>query len=177
MTGAPTSLRLAWARVPDGGARRSVAWALIGDLVPGAVLSNPCARCGGDHGPVRIAGAEFEASVAYAGDHAVVATVSRAEASAVGIDAELVDDPQRDAAGLAGVLGDRPADVRAWTRVEAALKAAGRGLRIDPALVDVVGSAASWTARLPGRAGDLAGVDLDGPRGVVLSAAFAIASS
>lgn len=176
MTGAPTSLRLAWSRVPAGLARRTAAWELIRDLVPGAALSNRCARCGGDHGPVRIAGAEFEASVTYAGDHAVVAVVSRAEAAAVGIDAELVDDPRRDAVGLAGVLGERPADVRAWTRVEATLKADGRGLRLDPALVDVVGTAASWTARVPGRAFALSGVDLDGPTGIVLSAAFATTS-
>ncbi|MFG6475064.1 hypothetical protein ACFXP7_01605 [Microbacterium sp. P06] len=117
-------------------------------------------------------GAEVEASVTYAGAYALVAVIARSAASALGIDAELVDDPRRDAVGLAGVLGDgRPVDVRGWTRVEAALKADRRGLRVDPVLVEVADDPHGWTALVPDRAEPLIGVDLSGPPGVIVSAA------
>ena len=165
-------VRLTWARIPTGAPRRDIAWGLLRELIPGAVLSNPCLRCGGPHGPVRVDGAAVAASVTYAGDYAIAGVVSLCEATALGIDAELAVDPRRDAAGLAGVLGEgRPADVRAWTRVEAALKADGRGLRVDPALVEVTEGVDRWTARVPGRAVEMPGVDLIGPPGVVVSAA------
>lgn len=167
-----SAVRLAWAPVPAGTPRREIAWGLLRELVPGALLSNPCPRCGGPHGPVRVEGAEVAASVTYAGDHAIVGVVALSQATALGIDAELAVDPQRDAAGLSGVLGEgRPADVRAWTRVEAALKADGRGLRVDPALVEVTEGVGNWTARVPGRAVEVSGFDLAGPPGTIVSAA------
>jgi 4'-phosphopantetheinyl transferase len=154
--------------------RREVAWSLLRDLVPGAALTNVCARCGGPHGAVRVAGAEVAASVTYAGRFAIVGVVSSDEADALGIDAELAVDEQRDAAGLTGVLGPgHDVDVRAWTRVESALKADGRGLRVDPALVEVTTrEAGGWIARVPDRAEPVIGCDLDGPAGVLVSAAI-----
>lgn len=169
-------VRLAWERVAPGTPRRETAWRLLRELAPGARLSNPCPRCGGDHGPVRLdggeLGAEVEASVTYAGDFAIVGIVARSAASALGIDAETGTDPQRDAAGLGGILGEgRPADLRTWTRVEAALKADGRGLRVDAALVEVTEHEHGWTARVPDRSAPLDGVDLEGPPGILVSAA------
>ena len=68
------------------------------------------------------------------------------------IDAELETDPVRDAAGLNGILGARSGvRVRDWVRVEAALKADGRGLRVDP------GSSRHRTSGRPRLAGGRAG--------------------
>jgi 4'-phosphopantetheinyl transferase len=169
----PDAVRLAWSLVPPGSPRREIAWNLLRGLAPGARLSNPCPRCGGPHGPVRVDGAEVAASVTYAGDYAIVAVVGLSDASGLGIDAELAVDPRRDAAGFRGVLGEgRPADVRAWTRVEAALKADGRGVRLDPARVEVIERPGGWTARMPGRAVEMSGLDLVGPPGTIVSAAL-----
>jgi 4'-phosphopantetheinyl transferase len=117
-------------------------------------------------------GAPFVASVSYAGNLAVVAVAPRtAEVSAIGVDAELDLDRQRDAAGLGGVLGgDREVTVQEWTRVEAALKADGRGLRVDPALVRVDDDPAGWTARVPG-GGEITGWDAAALAGVTVSVA------
>lgn len=169
-------VRLAWEAIAPGAARRDVAWRLLRDLAPGARLTNACPRCGGPHGPVVLEGSPLVASVSYAGAFAVVGVAGVDEASRIGIDAELAVDPRRDVAGFAGVLGPgRAADVRSWTRVESALKADGRGLRVDPALVEVVDGGTTWSARIPGRPGFLTGYDLgDGPPEIVVSAAVAL---
>jgi 4'-phosphopantetheinyl transferase len=119
------------------------------------------------------------ASVTYAGNFAIIGVARQDAATSLGIDGEPAVDPRRDAVGLGGVLGPgRTADVRAWTRVEAALKADGRGLRVDPGLVEVTARAGGWTARVPGREQTLRGLDLgDGPPGVVLSAAMVTAEA
>ncbi|MFG6504423.1 chemotaxis protein CheY [Microbacterium sp. P05] len=167
------TVHLVWAAVADGDDRRDVAWSLIRTLVPAARISNPCPFCGGPHGPVRLDDAPLLASVTYAGVYAIVGLTARANASRLGIDAEPLVDGVRDRAGLTGVLGrGRPADVRAWTRVEAALKADGRGLRIEPAEVEVTRGASGWAARVPGRYAPLSGFDLTGPPGIVVSAAL-----
>lgn len=174
MTPAPRPrVRLTWATVPAGTPRREVAWSLLrGMLAPGAVLSNPCPRCGGPHGPVRSTDASARPAVAYAGDTAIAA-VADAGPGRFAIDAEPEVDAARDAAGLDGVLGSRSGvQLRDWVRVEAALKADGRGLRVDPALVGVTARGGTeWCADVPD--GDpVAGWDLDGPPGIVLSAAL-----
>lgn len=170
----PYGVRVAWRAVADGIPRRDVAWDLLREqLPPGAVIDNPCPRCGGPHGPVRIRGAQATASVTYAGGRAVVAVCSGADVAgiaALGIDAEPLDDARRDAAGLAGVLGPGEASVRSWTRVEAALKADGRGLRVDPATVGIEEHPGGWTARVPG-GGTMSGWDAAGPDDLVISVA------
>ena len=165
-------VRIAWRAVPAGMPRREVAWALLRELLPPtATIDNPCPRCGGPHGPVRIHGAQAAASVTYAGGHALVAVCTAEGVAAVGIDAESVEDPRRDAAGLVGVLGPGAASVRSWTRVEAALKADGRGLRVDPAAVRIEENPAGWIAHVPG-GGSVIGWDAPGPRELVLSVAM-----
>lgn len=170
----PDGVRIAWRAVAEGMPRRDVAWELLRELLPpGAVIDNPCPRCGGPHGPVRIRGAQAMASVAYAGGRAVVALCAAEDAAglaAVGIDAEPVQDARRDAAGLAGVLGPGEASVRTWTRVEAALKADGRGLRVDPATVRIEEHVGGWTARVPD-GGTMSGWDAAGPDDLVISVA------
>jgi 4'-phosphopantetheinyl transferase len=155
---------VAWRRVPDGGARRDVAWALIGELLPGARLTNPCPACGGAHGPVRVHGPDAAASVSYAGGFAVVAVST--EAAAIGIDTEQAFAR----AELRRVL--RPgASVRDWVRVEAVLKADGRGLRVDAADVGIRSAPGGVTARVADRDAEYEVRDVDGPPGLVVSVA------
>ncbi|MDQ7879536.1 chemotaxis protein CheY [Microbacterium sp. QXD-8] len=173
----PTRLQLAWKVVPSGAARRDVAWDLLREmLAPGAELSNPCARCGGPHGPVRTTDASARPAVAYAGGVAVAAVASRGPGT-FAIDVEVVSDPVRDAAGLIGILGARPGvRLRDWVRVEAALKADGRGLRVDPGTVAVASVRDhGWQAVVPGGP-TIAGWDVHGPPGLVISAAFSEAT-
>ncbi|MDY0910467.1 chemotaxis protein CheY [Microbacterium sp. CFBP9034] len=169
----PTRVRLRWSVVADGVARRVVAWELLlGMLAPGAELSNPCPRCGRPHGPVRTTDAAARPAVAYAGGIAVAA-VADAGPGTFAIDAELETDPVRDVAGLDGVLGARMnVHLRDWVRAEAALKADGRGLRVDPGVVAVDAvTRTEWRAVVPGGA-PVAGWDLDRVPGVVVSAAI-----
>ena len=175
----PPGLRLAWARVPDGMPRRDASRGLLRRLAPDVRFTRRCPTCGSaDHGPLRADGDAFLASVTYAGGLAIVGVVD-ADASggtaSLGIDAEPEADPRREAAGMRGVLGDGTATVRAWTRVEAALKADGRGLRVEPATVVVTEEpdGAGWVAVVPGGL-RYRGWDVIGPEGVVLSAAFAL---
>ncbi len=77
--------------------------------------------------------AEVVASVTYAGGFAIVGVADHTQATAVGIDAESVSDPRRSAAAMRGIiLPGRASSLREWTRVEAVLKADGRGLRVAP---------------------------------------------
>lgn len=176
-TAPPTRLQLAWKVVPSGAARRDVAWDLLREmLAPGAELSNPCARCGGPHGPVRTTDASARPAVAYASGVAVAAVASDVPGT-FAIDAEVETDPVRDAAGLQGILGGREGvRLRDWVRVEAALKADGRGLRVDPGTVTVdLVRDQGWRAVVPGGP-IIAGWDVHGPPGLVISAAFSVAS-
>jgi 4'-phosphopantetheinyl transferase len=93
-----------------------------------------CPACGSSaHGSVRVGG--MPASLGADGDHAVAAV---APSGLVGVDvvvlgSEVPDDvltaAERSSGGRA----------RLWARKEAALKAVGHGLRLDPAYVEVLG--------------------------------------
>ena len=152
------ALRTAWRPVPAGIPRREVAWELLRTLVGDVPIANPCPFCGGPHGPVQLPGSPWRASVSYAGDLAVVGVVPVADIGAFGLDAERGDD-----------------SVRAWTRVEAALKADGRGVRVDPEAVVVTADADGWTAVVPALGGEAPriyrGRDAAAPDGVVISVA------
>lgn len=164
-------LRLAWAAVPpDRAQRRKVAHGLLSGLLaaegwPAAAFEQVCPRCGGEHGPLRVTGAPWRASISYAGGLAV-AGVYPATALGFAIDAEPLVDPARDAAGIPGGL-------LRWVRVEATLKADGRGLRVEPAVVAVTARPGGWTATIPGHVTVMA----DGwepaavPAGILVSAA------
>ncbi|WP_341997761.1 chemotaxis protein CheY [Microbacterium sp. LWH7-1.2] len=171
MTPARSIVDVAWAEVPPRPPRREHAWRLLTGMLPaGAELSNACSRCGGPHGPVIVSRAPFIASVTYAGGYAIVAVAASRDAAALGVDAEPEHDVRRDAAGMAGVLGDGEATVRDWVRVEAALKADGRGLRVEPATVVVSAAAGGWTAAVPD--GEVyIGWDAPGPPGILVSVA------
>ncbi|MGZ0713054.1 chemotaxis protein CheY (plasmid) [Coraliomargarita sp. W4R53] len=169
----PGDVHLRWSRVPPGAVRREVAWSLIRSIVGDSILiSNPCPHCGGPHGPVHLDASGIRASVSYAGETALVAVVF-GDYDGFAIDAEPLHSPTRDAASLEGVLGSRTdVTVRDWIRVEAALKADRRGLRVDPATVVVsTDSAASWSALLPDSP-PIAGWDITGPEDIAVSAAI-----
>lgn len=111
-----------------------------------------CARCGAEHGRPRIewpdsAGPAWSASLSSCPD-LVVAAVAPAGA-AIGVDVE----PDRSAESRGREAERRMAVVeligepsrtaiRRWVRTEAVLKADGRGLRVEPALVRFDGTAA-----------------------------------
>ncbi|CAL4859207.1 hypothetical protein [Microbacterium sp. MM2322] len=121
-----------------------------------------CEVCGGvDHGPLRSDDAAI--SVAYAPGVVVAAA---AHARAIGIDVE------RDAGTLPGLdalfAPSPPPDAGGWTAIEAALKADGRGLRVDPATVVV----ADGRARVPDNDRTIAVHRVTGPAGYVVSLAI-----
>jgi 4'-phosphopantetheinyl transferase len=163
---------IGWVAIAPGAPRRRQAWHLLSGMLPhGAMLGNRCPRCDGPHGRVTVSGAPYLVSVTYAAGYAIAAVASMTDAAALGIDAEPEVDARRDAAGMRGVLGAGEATVREWTRVEAALKADGRGLRVDPASVVVTAADDGWTAGVPdGAVYD--GWDAPGPAGVLLSVAL-----
>lgn len=152
-------LRVAWRSVPEGVPRRDVAWGLLRELTGATEITNPCPFCGGPHGPVQLPGSPWRASVSYADGLAVVGVVPTADAAAFGIDAEGAATP----------------GARAWTRIEAALKADGRGMRIAPESVRVTENGDGWTAIVPspdGRAGQVYhGLDVPAADGVLISVA------
>ncbi|MGB7962471.1 MAG: hypothetical protein WCF12_05865 [Propionicimonas sp.] len=121
-------------------AGRALLTRLVEPLAPPAsrwqVTTGPCQHCGQPHGPVTVLGVAVRVSVSYSTGIVVAAAASASEVGRLGVDVE-VDrpDPVRDA-HLRGLLGDSPEPaLRRWCRVEAVLKADGRGLRVDPGTV------------------------------------------
>lgn len=92
-----------------------------------------CPRCGGPHGAPMIEGASLVASLSHSGDISVAALADSHLIAAIGIDIEPDDASPERRAAIVGLTSAEPAEaLRHWTRVEAALKADGRGLRVDP---------------------------------------------
>ena len=152
--------------------------ALIRDLV-GRIrgsdeikLSSRCARCGADHGRPRSAGVSL--SVSHAEDLVVVAAT--AGSIDLGVDVEQAAAGGR-LDGLRPMFPDgRAPDLAAWTRIEAAVKADGRGFEIEPSEVLLQPRPGGddprvWSAVLPGRPRPLEVATLVGPPGHVLSVA------
>ena len=170
----PAGIRVQWMPVPPDTARRGVAWQLLRTLVgdPAASISNACPECGAPHGPVQITGADVVASVTYVGGFAIACVADRAVATAVGIDAESVSDPRRSAAAMQGIIHPGlSSSLREWTRVEAVLKADGRGLRVAPAAVSLSEGDGAWRATVEGSPRVFNGWDVPGPRGTIMSVA------
>ena len=172
----PSDISVRWAWAPDRATRREVAWELLRSLVPNpaARITNTCERCGGPHGRVRVEYGGVHASVAYAGGWAFACVAPHGDAAAVGVDAESVSDAKRDAAGLTGIVrAGVITSIREWTRIEAVLKADGRGLRVDPAGVALIAHGPEWTATVAGSDREFVGADVIGPPGIFVSVAFA----
>jgi 4'-phosphopantetheinyl transferase len=158
----PDGVRVAWREIAGGVERRSVSRALVSELLPGARLSSRCARCGGDHGRLRVSGVEAAASVSYAGRWAMVATLEGE--GRVGLDAV-----PADVSGLDRVMPG--ADAWAWARLEAVVKADGRGLEVDPARVRIdARDDGTWSGAIDDDPA-FDGYDVEGPEGVVVAVA------
>lgn len=135
-------------------------------------LSSRCARCGADHGRPRSAGVSL--SVSHAEGLVVVAAT--AGSILLGVDVErAAADTRLD--GLRPMFPDgRAPDLAAWTRIEAAVKADGRGFEIEPSDVLLQASGhdvdpCEWSALLPGGLKPLDVTTLVAPPGYVLSVA------
>lgn len=136
------------------------------------VLDSRCDRCGRHHGRPRTAGASL--SVSHAEDLVVVAMAPGL--MPLGVDVEALTSTDRVVEVASLFPGGVAPDLAGWTRIEAAVKADGRGFEIDPAAVMLhPESQASdvhvWSATVPGRAAPLEVVTLEGPSGHVLSVA------
>lgn len=96
-----------------------------------------CPDCGLPHGRPTLPDIGLFASISHAGDLTAVAVADRP----VGIDVELRDASPERLAAIREVTGRDGLDH--WVAVEAVLKADGRGLRVDPRDVRVVGDKAA----------------------------------
>ena len=101
-------------------------------------IAASCPDCDRPHGRPTIAGSDLHVSLAHAGDRSVAALL---EGSPIGVDIEERDASSERLAAVREVAGG--GDIRHWTRVEAVLKADGRGLRVDPRAVSIHGSEAA----------------------------------
>lgn len=120
------------------------------NATPAAVhLEAVCPECGGPHGQPVLVDSDLHLSLSHAGD-VVVAAASWG--SPVGIDVENRVQPPERVTAIGALTGE--ASVLHWTRVEAILKADGRGLRVDPSMVEILehdGIVEGWVTDRPTR--------------------------
>ena len=148
---------------------RAMLRALVSELAAVAPedvrIAARCPDCGGAHGrPVVMApdaATAIRVSLAHAGDVTVAAALV---GGSVGVDAEQRAPAQATTTtgtatqgtatqGTATQATTTPGtadDLRQWTRIEAVLKADGRGLRVDPAAVVFERTADQLVASVPG---------------------------
>ena len=129
--------------------------ALAGVDAAEVVVEARCPICGGGaHGRPAVVAPEAATRLQLGLAHTDTAVVAVAAWDrAVGVDVELSDaphTPERDhaIATVAGTSGDDP--LAHWTRVEAVLKADGRGLRVDPRTVRISTTDNGVEARVDG---------------------------
>jgi 4'-phosphopantetheinyl transferase len=157
---------------------RALITGLIRDSLPGcagwSIGSRACPRCGERHGGVELTGVPAVGSVAYTEGLVVAALAPSTLVGRLGVDVE-VDAPDdirdRDLARLLGP--SREPVLQRWTRIEAVLKADGRGLLADP--TDVRFS--RRTATVAGGRTRYRVVGVSGPAGFVISLAWCAAGS
>lgn len=117
---------------------RHLAAELIGVGPAEVDLVAVCPDCGGPHGKPQLIGSSLHLSLS----HSAVAVVAAASWDGpVGVDVEALDPSAAALAAIGTVAGEE--SLERWTRVEAVLKADGRGLRVDPASVSFDGGTAS----------------------------------
>ncbi|TQL47070.1 4'-phosphopantetheinyl transferase [Homoserinimonas aerilata] len=111
---------------------------LVGRLtdVPAASVAfdATCPDCGRQHGKPRLKKGDLAVSVSHSPG---VVAVAAAWGAAVGVDVEPRSGSTRTADAITAVAGASADPLRHWTRIEAVLKADGRGLRVDPRTVAV----------------------------------------
>lgn len=102
-------------------------------MQPGKVpLTAHCPDCGGPHGQPVLVGSHLRLSLSRCSSVIVAAAIW---GRAIGVDVERVEATAERRAAVRLVGGVE--STRHWTRVEATLKADGRGLRVDPRQVMV----------------------------------------
>lgn len=137
---------------------------------PEVILDSLCSRCGEHHAAPRTPG--FVLSVSHADDLVAVAVASGSDPLGVDLERDSAEARVTDLRPMFP-FGGAP-DLAGWTRIEAAIKADGRGVEIEPSAVrlETPGSASSeWSAVLPGRPSPLRVVTLSGPVDYTLSVA------
>lgn len=168
---------LGWEAAPAG--RRSDRARAIGDALLLALaheltgmtptrVERRCPVCGSDeHGRPVLPDSALSASLSYA-DGIVVAAVARAlEAPAIGVDVERGDADGRPD-DLALLFSPRPAPtIDQWSRMEAALKADGRGFTLEPTDVVLTSDEAVVAGEPPLRT-----AAVDSPAGTVIRIAW-----
>ncbi|QIS41110.1 4-phosphopantetheinyl transferase [Clavibacter capsici] len=162
MTPAPAAVHVSVARVEgvaDRPARtaagrdalRALAAELVGADPADVTVRARCATCGGAHGRPVLGGSRaldaLHASVTHAGDAVVVAVSADGP---IGIDAE----PRGRETPPGMALAD-------WVRIEAVLKADGRGLRVEPTRVRFADDAGGVVAWIDGEAARYRVLDAD----------------
>ena len=157
---------------------RSLVSGLLAGLFPEAsgwsVGTGACARCGQRHGAVEVTGVPAVASVSYARGIVVAAVAPSPPAGTVGVDVELDAADTTRTRDLERLLGrSRQPVLLRWTRVEAVLKADGRGLLVEPRAVRVRGTHAS----IAGATARYELAEVAGPPGYVISLAWSGAES
>ena len=103
-----------------------------------------CPDCGGAHGRPITTGpndASRALSVSVSGCAGMV-VVATSHGRRIGIDIEPATGSTDRLLAIQRIAGETEDPLRHWTRVEAVLKADGRGLRMDPQLVEVDGDLA-----------------------------------
>lgn len=128
------------ARLGEFVAGRALVRGLVRELFPQAerwqVLSRSCIRCGARHGPVEVSGVPVVASISYAAGLVVAAVAPTSRLERLGVDVELDAVDATREQDLRRLLGASTEPMlRRWTRIEAVLKADGRGLLVDPGVV------------------------------------------
>lgn len=119
-------------------AGRLVLRELLGELMnlePAAVdLVAVCPDCGGPHGAPTVRESGWRVSLSHS---AAAVVAAAAWQTPVGVDLEGAV-PSDEVLGAIGLVAGEASLLR-WTRVEAILKADGRGLRVDPTRVHIDG--------------------------------------
>jgi len=157
---------------------RALIAGLIRDSLPGcagwSIGSRACPRCGERHGGVELTGVPAVGSVAYTEGLVVAALAPTILVGRLGVDAE-ADAPNdvrdRDLSRLLGA--SREPVLQRWTRIEAVLKADGRGLLVDPGDVRL----RRTTATVAGDRTRYRVAGVPGPAGFVISLAWCAAGS
>lgn len=157
---------------------RSLVAALIGGMFPNvvgwSVGTGVCPGCGERHGAVELAGVPAIAGVSYARGLVVAAMAPSGTVGRLAVDVELDAADTARTRDLTRLLGrSRQPVLRRWTRIEAVLKADGRGLLVDPGDVRLRG----LTASIAGGPTRYQLADADGPPGYVISLAWCDAGS
>ncbi|MGN6125413.1 MAG: 4'-phosphopantetheinyl transferase family protein [Humibacter sp.] len=142
------------------------------------VIDARCARCGLQHGRPRVTAPSEAVGIGVSVSHAEGMTVVAAALSRiVGVDVEPAHLDAERAAAIHEIAGDSPdgaEPARHWTRVEAVLKADGRGLEVDPRsiLFTAIGGR-RLSARVGDRSEEYTLLDVDAGDALCVTVAFA----